>query len=114
MAHYHEIAHDLKGQGRELRDLLPDTYAALGRLHTTVLTDGAVPERLKQGAALAVAVVKRCDGCIAYHARACVTTGATREEVAEMIGVAILMDGGPASVWGPRALAAYDEFTAER
>ena len=27
-----------------------------------------------------------------------------------MIGVAITMNGGPGTVWGPRALAAYQEF----
>ncbi len=30
-----------------------------------------------------------------------------------MIGVAISMNGGPATVWGPRALAAFDEFSAQ-
>jgi alkylhydroperoxidase/carboxymuconolactone decarboxylase family protein YurZ len=35
------------------------------------------------------------------------------EEVAEMIGVTINMNGGPALVWGPRALAAFQEFSAE-
>ena len=27
-----------------------------------------------------------------------------------MIGVAITMNGGPGTVWGPRALAAFQEF----
>jgi len=27
-----------------------------------------------------------------------------------MIGVAISMNGGPGTVWGPRALAAFQEF----
>jgi alkylhydroperoxidase/carboxymuconolactone decarboxylase family protein YurZ len=55
-------------------------------------------------------VVKRCDGCVAHHARAAARAGATPGEVAEMLAVALLMDGGPASVWAPRALAAYHEF----
>ena len=36
--------------------------------------------------------------------------GATADVVAEAIGVAILMNGGPATVWGPRAFAAFREF----
>jgi alkylhydroperoxidase/carboxymuconolactone decarboxylase family protein YurZ len=55
-------------------------------------------------------VVKRCDGCIAYHARAAAHRGATSEEVAEALGVALLMDGGTASVYGPRAWEAFHEF----
>ena len=30
-----------------------------------------------------------------------------------MIGVAISMNGGPGTVWGTRALAAYQEFGGE-
>jgi AhpD family alkylhydroperoxidase len=62
--------------------------------------------------ALAIAVVKQCDGCIAYHAKAAARRGATPEDVAEALGVAMLMDGGTASVYGPRAWDAYNEFAA--
>ena len=37
-------------------------------------------------------------------------TGATESEVAEALGVAIAMNGGPATVYGPRAFAAFREF----
>ena len=57
-------------------------------------------------------MVKQCDGCIAYHARGAAMRGATRHEVAEALGVALLMDGGTATVYGPRALAAFEEFAA--
>ncbi len=36
--------------------------------------------------------------------------GASRQEVAEVLAVALLMSGGPASTHGPLALAAFDEF----
>jgi alkylhydroperoxidase/carboxymuconolactone decarboxylase family protein YurZ len=36
--------------------------------------------------------------------------GATRQEAAEAIGVAMLMNGGPATIYGPRAYAAFCEF----
>jgi alkylhydroperoxidase/carboxymuconolactone decarboxylase family protein YurZ len=57
-------------------------------------------------------VTRECDGCIASHARAAARRGATSQEVAEAMGVAILMNGGPATVWGPRAYAAYEEFAS--
>ena len=50
---------------------------------------------------MTIAVVKECDGCIAYHAKAAARRGATPEEVAEALGVAVLMDGGTATTWGP-------------
>ena len=38
--------------------------------------------------------------------------GATPEQVAEMIGVALMLDGGPATVYGPRAWEAYLQFAS--
>jgi hypothetical protein len=32
--------------------------------------------------------------------------------VAEAMGVVILMNGGPGTVYGPRVLAAFDEYAA--
>ena len=63
--------------------------------------------------ALAITVSKGCDGCIASHARGVVRTGATESQVAEALGVAIAMHGGPATVYGPPASAAFREFAEE-
>jgi hypothetical protein len=54
-------------------------------------------------------VVEHCDGCVAYHAKAAAAAGASEDEVVEALGVALLMNGGPASVWAPRALEAFRE-----
>ena len=70
--------------------------------------------RTKELIALAIAVSKECDGCIAAHAHAAVLHGATPAEAAEAIGVTFLMNGGPATVYGARAFAAFREFYAER
>ncbi len=110
MNHSHEVVAELRGPSRELRDAIPDAWAAFGALGTSALAPGALPAHVKELIALAIAVSKECDGCIAYHARGAATKGASREEVAEMLAVALLMNGGPASVYGPRALAAFDEY----
>jgi AhpD family alkylhydroperoxidase len=89
-------------------------WTAFGQLHRAAVADGALPTRIKELMALSIAVVKHCDGCIAYHAKAAARAGATPEELAEALGVALLMDGGTASVYGPRAWAAYREFAAAR
>ncbi len=67
---------------------------------------------LSQSWALAIGVTSRCDGCIAYHARNSLRAGATRQEVAETLAVAVQMGGGPAMVHAADALKAYDEFVA--
>ena len=63
--------------------------------------------------AFAIAITVRCDGCLAHHAQAVHNAGASRDEVAEMIGVALLMGGGPSAVYGVEAMRAYDEFAAD-
>ena len=44
------------------------------------------------------------------HARAAARRGATAEEVADGLGIAILMNGGPGKVHAPRAFEAFQEF----
>ena len=112
MAGHGETLRELRGPTRSLRHAIPDTWAGFVGLHDAAVADGEVPRRLKEAAALAMAVVKRCDGCIAYHAKAAARAGATPGEVAELLGVALLMDGGTATVYAPRAWEAFEEFRA--
>ena len=74
------------------------------------MAEGVLSARVKELVALAISVVEQCDGCIAYHAKAAAVRGATPEEVAEVLSVAVLMAGGPATTYGPRAYAAFREF----
>jgi AhpD family alkylhydroperoxidase len=110
MAHYSDVITDLMEPTASLRDASPDVWAGFGQLHKAAVADGALPAKVKELLALGIAVVKQCDGCIAYHSKAAARRGATPEEVAEALGVALLMDGGTASVYGPRAWDAYREF----
>jgi AhpD family alkylhydroperoxidase len=110
--HFHRIQEDLRAPFRALRDALPDVMSGYAALHSAAFREGALDTKTKELIALAISVTKECDGCVAAHARGCARRGATREEVAETIGVTISMNGGPATVWGTRALAAFDEFSA--
>lgn len=110
MGHWHDVQSELRGPARDLRERIPDTYKGFAQLHAASMADGAVSARMKELIALAIGVAERCDGCIASHARGAVRTGATPEEVAEVLGVTIMMGGGPATVYAPRAWAAYLEF----
>ncbi len=105
-----DVANALAPIARELRHEIPDTVKAFADLHKAAMGPGALDEATKELLALVVAVTRQCDGCIASHARGAARKGATRAQVAEAMGVAILMNGGPSTVYGPRALAAYDDF----
>lgn len=103
----------LRDPTRALRQAIPDTWKAFTGLHGAAVAEGALSTVTKELIALAIAVSTECDGCIAYHAKAAARAGATAEQVAEMLGVCLLMNGGPATVYGPRAYAAFLEFAPE-
>jgi AhpD family alkylhydroperoxidase len=107
-----ETHSELVQAGRRLRAAIPDVYRGYGALDQAAMADGALPAKTKDLIALAIAITRECDGCIAAHARSAHRRGVTAQEVAEAIGVAILMNGGPGTVWGPRAYAAFEEFAA--
>ncbi len=109
-SHGRDVLRDVAPLGRDLRAAIPDVYAGFGQTHQAALAPGALDTKMKELVALAIAVVQQCDGCIASHARGVAKAGATQQEVAEAIGVSILMAGGPATVYGPRALAAFTDF----
>lgn len=108
--HGKQVMQDIAPLSRSLRKAIPDVYAGFSELHKAALAPGALDARMKELIALAISVVEECDGCIASHARGAARAGATREEVAEAIGVTILMAGGPATVYGPRAFSAFEDF----
>lgn len=110
MEHAHGILKEVGSYGRDLRELIPDVYAGYIALDRAAMADGVLSAKTKQLIALAIAATKQCDGCIASHGRAAAREQASPDEVAEAMGVVIAMNGGPGTVWAPRALAAYKEF----
>jgi AhpD family alkylhydroperoxidase len=61
---------------------------------------------------ITVAVTTRSDGCIAAHTKAAIDLGATREEVAEALSVAIAMNTGAAVGYAARVMDAYSALAA--
>ncbi|PHK97762.1 alkylhydroperoxidase [Neolewinella marina] len=83
---------------------------SFGQMHRDSLADGALSRKSKELLALAIAITVRCDGCIAFHVHDALPAGAGQEEIAEAIGVAVLMGGGPAVMYGCEALQALEQF----
>lgn len=110
MTYGQAVQDELREPGRALRRAIPEVYEGYRRMHAAAYAAGALEQKTKELIALAIAVGKECDGCIASHARGAVRAGATEQEVAEALGVAIAMNGGPGTVYGARAFAAFREF----
>lgn len=96
---YMELSKDFRGQ-------LPKTFDAFMALHKETIADGALSGKHKELIALAISIAARCQGCIAFHVHDALKAGASPTEVAETIGVAVMMGGGPAMMY------AYEAFDA--
>jgi AhpD family alkylhydroperoxidase len=97
---------------RRLSTELPGPMAGFARLHHDALADGALSRVTKELMALAIGICTPCDGCVTFHVHDALLAGATREQVLETIGVAVMMGGGPATVYGTLALEALDDLLA--
>ena len=110
MGHYHDEIRSNQESAKELRSLIPGTYDGFVQMHKASFAEGELSTKVKELIAVAIAVTDKCEGCIAAHTRSAVRHGATEMEFAEMLGVAIDMNGGPGTVYAPKAWAAYKEF----
>ncbi len=108
---YKGVIADISAYTAELKTAIPETMQGFYALSKSATRDGALSEKFKELIALALGVASRCDGCIGFHAKALVRLGATRAEVAETLGMAVYMGGGPSLMYAADALRAYDEFS---
>ena len=104
------LLNSLREPTLELRKHIPNAWNAFSELQSSAMAGGLISRCVKEMTAVAIAVANGCEGCIAYHARAAVRHGAQPNEMAEMLSVALLMGGGPASVYAPIAWSAFCEF----
>ncbi|WP_199489822.1 MULTISPECIES: carboxymuconolactone decarboxylase family protein [Microvirgula] len=106
MLNWNDYRKQLMRRVGELGKLSPDTLSGYQALSGAGQKTGHLDARTRELIALAVAVTTRCDGCIAVHADAAIKQGATREEVAEALGVAVALNAGAAMVYSARVMDA--------
>jgi AhpD family alkylhydroperoxidase len=90
----------------------PDVMSAFDRFHKAAIATGALDTKTKELIALAISVTAHCDDCIAHHIHDALEAGATRDEIVEALGVAVLMGGGPGMIYATHAIEAVDQFVA--
>ena len=105
-----QLTQQINSQLAPLRAGQPDTLKGFGALAQAAMAGGALDAKTKELIALAIGVAQRCDGCIGFHAKALVQLGTSEQELQEMLGVAVLMGGGPSLMFAANALAAFQQF----
>ncbi len=107
---YIELHHHLEDRLAQLGSELPGPMSGFARLHKKSVEAGVLDAKTKELMALAISIAVQCEGCIAYHTHDAILAGATRPELLETIGVAIMMGGGPASIYAAHAMDAIDQY----
>ena len=84
--------------------LSPDSLKGYQTLSAANSANSLLGEKIRQLISIAVAVTTRCDGCITFHTDAALKAGASKEEIAEALGVAMAMNAGAALIYSLRAM----------
>lgn len=79
-----------------------------GQLAKAAMAEGAISAKNKELIALAIGITQHCSGCVAFHVKALLKLGCTREELEEMLTICVYMGGGPALMYSAEALKAWD------
>lgn len=109
---YKEITVDISTYMAKLRQEIPDVMNGFSAMAKAATQDGALDKKQKELIALALGVAARCDGCIGFHVQTLVKLQMTREELLEVLGMAIYMGGGPSLMYAADALRAFEQATS--
>ena len=94
------------GAARRRRELAPDIETAFAEFSEQVFAEGALPVKVKELIAVAVAHVTQCPWCIRGHTHRAQRRGATDKEIMEAIWVAAEMRAGAAFAHSTHAIEA--------
>lgn len=95
---------------RNFNKTAPDTAKGFGALSKAAKEGGALDLKTKEFVALGIAVADRCEPCIGFHVEALIKAGGTREELADVLSMAVQMGGGPSLMYAAKALDCFDEL----
>jgi AhpD family alkylhydroperoxidase len=111
---YPEFLENARRRSRALAHAVPEAMKGFAGLSRAVKDSGALGLKEKEFVALGISVAVRCEDCIAFHVEALMKSGASREELADVLGMAIQMGGGPAVMYAGHALECWDQLAAEK
>jgi AhpD family alkylhydroperoxidase len=91
--------------------LSPDSLKGYQTLSAANSQNSLLGAKVRELISIAVAVTTRCDGCITFHTDAALKAGASKQEIAEALGVAMAMNAGAALIYSLRALDSVDQHS---
>ncbi len=98
----------------DLSELSPQIHEALAHIREVAYADGLFPSKVKVLTALAISTVIKCEPCVRMYVEKAVNLGVTREEMIEILNVAMAMGGCPGEAWVHKALVLYESQAHKR
>ncbi|MBW5408359.1 carboxymuconolactone decarboxylase family protein [Morganella morganii] len=111
MSYYQDIMKEISGNMQELSKDIPAVMKAFSGLVAASTAEGALDKKTKELIMIGIAVANRCDGCIGFHTKTLVELGVTEQELAEALGVAVTMGGGPSVMYAANTIKAFKELS---
>ncbi len=105
-----EVSSKWKRDLPKIGSAIPGIARGFGAMHEEAMKAGSLSTRDKELMAMAIGLVAGCNECVISHMQSAIRAGATRQQIVEAAGVAVLMGGGPAFVHMPVVLDALDEM----
>jgi AhpD family alkylhydroperoxidase len=96
---------------KEISAANPDIVKAYMAFSQANAKSQTMDAKTRELIALAVSITLRCDGCINAHTDAAIKAGATKAEVIDALGVAVMVNAGAAMVYSARTVDAFDTKT---
>ena len=106
-----EYKGQITGAVREIGASNPDLVKAYAAFHHAVSASKHLDAKTCELIALAVAVTLRCDGCINVHSEAATRHGASKDEIADALGVAVMVNAGATMVYSAHVIDALKAYS---
>ncbi|NJN26291.1 MAG: carboxymuconolactone decarboxylase family protein [Cyclobacteriaceae bacterium] len=88
-------------------------YNAFIDLENQAYAVGKLGKKYKEMVAIGISIYINCESCMEWHIREALSSGGTKEEIIEAIGVGMEMGGGPATVASRFAMKVIEYHTQE-
>lgn len=108
---YSQITKNITAQISNMRSEIPEVMTAFTSLAAAVSKDGVLDKKTKELIAIALSVANHCTGCIGFHTKTLVKLNTSKEELLEVLAMAVYMGGGPSLMYATEVLEAFEEYS---
>lgn len=105
---------EMRDQLRLMNRAIPEVAKGFGALSKAAKEAQVLDVKTLEFVALGIAIADRCEACIGFHIEALAKAGGTREELGDVLGMAVQMGGGPSLMYAAKALTAWDDLACEK